>query len=34
MVKLATALGTTPEDLCKGIAWDANARAYKIDTPN
>jgi len=34
MVKLATALGTTPEALCSGIGWDAKARAYKIDTPS
>lgn len=33
MVKLATALGATPEDLCKGINWDADARSYKIDEP-
>lgn len=31
MVKLATALGTTPEELCKGISWDTDARDYKID---
>jgi transcriptional regulator with XRE-family HTH domain len=34
MVKLATALGTTPEALCSGIGWDPKARAYKIDTPS
>lgn len=34
MVKLATALGTTPEDPCAGIAWDAKARDYKIDNPS
>jgi transcriptional regulator with XRE-family HTH domain len=34
MVKLATALGTTPEDLCAGISWDAKARDYKIDNPS
>ena len=33
MVKLATALGTTPEALCSGIGWDAKAREYKIDKP-
>lgn len=33
MVKLATALGTTPEALCAGIGWDPKARDYKIDTP-
>lgn len=33
MVKLATALGTTPETLCAGITWDTNARDYKIDEP-
>jgi transcriptional regulator with XRE-family HTH domain len=34
MVKLATALGTTPEALCSGIGWDAKARDFKIDTPS
>lgn len=34
MVKLASALGTTPENLCMGIAWDAKKRAYKIAEPN
>ena len=34
MVKLATALGTDPEALCKGITWDTNARDYKIDEPS
>jgi transcriptional regulator with XRE-family HTH domain len=34
MVKLATALGTTPEALCSGINWDTKARDYKIDTPS
>jgi transcriptional regulator with XRE-family HTH domain len=34
MVKLATALGTTPEELCKGISWDTDARDYKIDNPS
>ena len=34
MVKLATALGTTPEALCAGIGWDAKARDYKIDNPS
>ena len=31
MVKLANALGTTPEELCKGISWNTDARDYKID---
>lgn len=31
LVKLAIALGTTPEALVKGISWDAKSRAYKID---
>jgi transcriptional regulator with XRE-family HTH domain len=30
MVKLAVALGTTPEALCAGIAWDPQGREYKI----
>jgi transcriptional regulator with XRE-family HTH domain len=34
MVKLAVALGTTPEALCSGIGWDPKARDYKIDTPS
>jgi transcriptional regulator with XRE-family HTH domain len=34
LVKLATALGTTPEALCQGIGWNTKAREYKIDTPN
>jgi transcriptional regulator with XRE-family HTH domain len=34
LVKLATALGTTPEALCAGIGWDAKAREYKIAEPN
>jgi transcriptional regulator with XRE-family HTH domain len=33
MVKLATALGTTPEKLCSGIGWDTKGRKFKIDTP-
>jgi transcriptional regulator with XRE-family HTH domain len=33
MVKLAIALGTTPEALCAGITWDINVRDYKIDEP-
>jgi transcriptional regulator with XRE-family HTH domain len=31
MVKLATALGTTPEALCAGISWLPKARRFKID---
>jgi transcriptional regulator with XRE-family HTH domain len=34
MVKLAVALGTTPEALCAGIAWDPKAREYKIEKPS
>jgi len=34
MVKLAVALGTTPQALCAGIGWDPKARDYKIDTPS
>lgn len=33
MVKLATALGTTPEALCAGIAWSTKDRDYKVDDP-
>jgi transcriptional regulator with XRE-family HTH domain len=34
MVKLATALGTTPEALCTGIAWSAKERGFRIDEPS
>jgi transcriptional regulator with XRE-family HTH domain len=34
MVKLATALGTTPEALCAGIAWNAKERRYRVDDPS
>lgn len=34
MVKLATALGTTPEALCSGITWDTKKRDYKVDEPS
>lgn len=34
LVKLATALGTTPEALCAGIGWDAKEREYKIKEPS
>jgi transcriptional regulator with XRE-family HTH domain len=33
LVKLATALDTTPEALCDGIGWDAKARKYRIAEP-
>lgn len=34
LVKLALSLGTTPEALCKGIAWDPKKRDYKITKPS
>jgi transcriptional regulator with XRE-family HTH domain len=34
MVKLATALGTTPEELCSGISWDTKKRDYKVQDPS
>lgn len=34
LVKLAVALGTTPEALCAGIGWDAKSREYKIAEPS
>ena len=34
MVKLATALGTTPEALCSGITWDTKKRDYKVQEPS
>lgn len=33
LVKLATALGTTPEALCAGIGWNPKSRQYKIENP-
>lgn len=33
LVKLATALGTTPEALVTGITWDPKSRQYKIADP-
>jgi transcriptional regulator with XRE-family HTH domain len=29
IVKLASALDTTPEELCTGISWDLKARRFK-----
>jgi transcriptional regulator with XRE-family HTH domain len=34
MVKLATALGTTPEALCSGITWNAQSREFKVADPS
>jgi transcriptional regulator with XRE-family HTH domain len=34
MVKLATALGTTPEVLCSGITWDPKKRDYRVQDPS
>jgi transcriptional regulator with XRE-family HTH domain len=34
LVKLATALSTTPEALCQGIGWNTKAREYKIENPS
>ena len=34
LVKLATALGTTPEALCQGIGWNTKSRQYKIENPS
>jgi transcriptional regulator with XRE-family HTH domain len=34
MVKLAVALGTTPEALCDGIGWDPKGREFKIEAPS
>jgi transcriptional regulator with XRE-family HTH domain len=34
LVKLATALDTTPQALCAGIGWDAKARQYEIAEPS
>jgi len=33
IVKLAGALGTTPGDLCTGIAWKAEKRRYAVKRP-
>jgi transcriptional regulator with XRE-family HTH domain len=34
LIKLATALGTTPGELCAGIGWSTKSREYEIDTPS
>ena len=34
LVKLAIALGTTPEALCAGIGWDPKAREYRVAEPS
>lgn len=34
LVKLATALGTTPEALCAGIGWSTDSRQFRIETPS
>ena len=34
MVKLATALGTTPEALCAGITWNPKERDYRVEDPS
>jgi transcriptional regulator with XRE-family HTH domain len=34
LVKLATALDTTPEALCAGISWSAKEREYQIAEPS
>lgn len=33
MVKLATALGTTPEALCSGISWNPQEREFRVEDP-
>jgi len=33
LVKLAAALGTTPEALCEGIAWQPDRQRFKVDPP-
>ena len=33
IVKLAGALGTTPQRLCAGIAWETPPGRYKIERP-
>jgi transcriptional regulator with XRE-family HTH domain len=33
MLKLAGALGTTPNDLCAGTGWDFEARRFVVDDP-
>jgi transcriptional regulator with XRE-family HTH domain len=30
IVKLASALGTTPEELCTGIAWNVKSQRFKF----
>jgi transcriptional regulator with XRE-family HTH domain len=33
MLKLASALDVSPEDLCAGIRWQLGKRRFKIDRP-
>jgi transcriptional regulator with XRE-family HTH domain len=33
MVKLAEALGVTPQNLCAGIRWQPGKQRFKIDRP-
>jgi transcriptional regulator with XRE-family HTH domain len=33
LVKLATALDTTPEALCAGISWLPKGRRFKVERP-
>lgn len=33
LLKLCGALGTTPNDLCAGTAWDFEKRAFSVEPP-
>ncbi len=33
MLKLAGALGTTPNDLCEGTGWDFEKRRFTVEPP-
>ena len=34
MLKLAGALGTTPNDLCAGTGWDHERRRFTVEEPS
>lgn len=33
IVKLAAALGVTPESLCSGVKWDVSAQRFRFERP-
>jgi transcriptional regulator with XRE-family HTH domain len=34
LLKLAGALGTTPNDLCEGTGWDHERHRFKVEQPS